>query len=124
MRISKLERPTEVAYDVAEIEKVADAQEYLRVTVDDVDKIAQLAEEASELAQACVKWLRVSKGTNYAPMSVDQALDHIYEEFTDVVVASKVAGIYSSFGIESYKTLRWKERISENLEEGKDDPRR
>lgn len=124
MRISKLGRPTEVAYDVAEIEKVADAQEYLRNTVDDVDKIAQLAEEASELAQACIKWLRVSKGTNYSPMSVDQALDHIYEEFADVTVASKVAGIYPSFSIESYKSLRWKERIEENLEEDADDPRR
>lgn len=124
MGISKLGRPTEVAYDLAEIEKVANAQEYLRSTVDDVDKIAQLAEEASELAQACVKWLRVSKGTNYSPMSVDQALDHIYEEFTDVIVASKVAGIYPSSSIESYKSLRWEERIRENLEEDADDPRR
>lgn len=46
--------------------------------------LAQLAEEASELAQAALKLRRALDGTNPTPKSVEECLENIQEEMADV----------------------------------------
>lgn len=42
--------------------------------------LAQLAEEASELAQAALKLRRALDGTNPTPKSVEECLENIYKK--------------------------------------------
>jgi NTP pyrophosphatase (non-canonical NTP hydrolase) len=54
--------------------------------------LAQLAEEASELAQAALKLRRALDGTNPTPKSVDECLENIQEEMADVFVCLTMFG--------------------------------
>lgn len=47
--------------------------------------LAQLAEEASELAQAALKLRRALDGTNPTPKSVEECENALIEEYADVV---------------------------------------
>lgn len=49
--------------------------------------LAQLAEEASELAQAVLKLRRALDGTNPTPKSVEECEENLMEEWADVNVA-------------------------------------
>lgn len=49
--------------------------------------LAQLAEEASELAQAALKLRRALDGTNPTPKSVEECEANLMEEWADVNVA-------------------------------------
>lgn len=49
--------------------------------------LAQLAEEASELAQAALKLRRALDGTNPTPKSVEECEANLHEEWADVNVA-------------------------------------
>ena len=49
--------------------------------------LAQLAEEASELAQAALKLRRALDGTNPTPKSVEECEENLMEEWADVNVA-------------------------------------
>jgi NTP pyrophosphatase (non-canonical NTP hydrolase) len=46
--------------------------------------LAQLAEEASELAQAALKLRRALDGTNPTPKSVGECEENLMEEFADI----------------------------------------
>lgn len=48
--------------------------------------LAQLAEEASELAQAALKLRRALDGTNPTPKSVEQCENALIKEYADVIV--------------------------------------
>ncbi len=48
--------------------------------------LAQLAEEASELAQAALKLRRALDGTNPTPKSVEKCENALIEEYADVIV--------------------------------------
>lgn len=48
--------------------------------------LAQLAEEAAELAQAALKLRRAMDMTNPTPMPVQEAGNHLVEEIADVIV--------------------------------------
>lgn len=48
--------------------------------------LAQLAEEASELAQAALKLRRALDGTNPTPKSVEECKNAFEEEYADVIV--------------------------------------
>ena len=85
----------------------------------------QIAEEASELAQAALKYLRFIKGVN--PVYVNgvradkndsvfaQHLhDNIREELSDVVLACDVAGFKPYKSMMQWKLSRWRMRLEEN----------
>ena len=59
----------------------------IRDNLSDVDMILQLAEEASELSQAASKALRVKLRHNPTPVTEDQALKSVLEEFADVLLS-------------------------------------
>ena len=87
--------------------------------------LAQLAEEASELAQAALKLRRALDGTNPTPKSVDECLENIQEEMADVFVCLTMFGksaerdgilIYNRYmekviKIEDEKEARWLSRL-------------
>lgn len=54
--------------------------------------LAQLAEEASELAQAALKLRRALDGTNPAPKSVEECRKAFEEEYADVMVCMAALG--------------------------------
>lgn len=54
--------------------------------------LAQLAEEASELAQAALKLRRALDGTNPTPKNVEECLENIQEEMADVFVCLTMFG--------------------------------
>ncbi len=87
--------------------------------------LAQLAEEASELAQAALKLRRALDGTNPTPNSVEESLENIQEEMADVFVCLTMFGksaerdgilIYNRYmekviKIEDEKEARWLSRL-------------
>lgn len=87
--------------------------------------LAQLAEEASELAQAALKLRRALDGTNPTPESVEECLENIQEEMADVFVCLTMFGksaerdgilIYNRYmekviKIEDEKEARWLSRL-------------
>lgn len=89
--------------------------------------LAQLAEEASELAQAALKLRRALDGTNPTPKSVKECLENIQEEMADVFVCLTMFGksaerdgilIYNRYmekviKIEDEKEARWLSRLEE-----------
>jgi NTP pyrophosphatase (non-canonical NTP hydrolase) len=103
--------------------------EYIASRLSREDILCQLAEEASELAQAALKLRRVITGTNPTPMNYRDACDNLIEEIADVRAAERVvicAGTEdtstANLAIESkmeYKTYRWAKRLREK-EDGDD----
>ena len=89
--------------------------------------LAQLAEEASELAQAALKLRRALDGTNPTPKSVEECLENIQEEMANVFVCLTMFGksaerdrilIYNRYmekiiKIENEKKARWLSRLEE-----------
>ncbi len=51
------------------------------------EALAQLAEEAAELAQAALKYRRALTGKNPTPVSCGDALKRLQEEYNDVTIA-------------------------------------
>ena len=76
--------------------------------------LAQLAEEATELAQAALKLRRALDGTNPTPVSIQEAGDRLVEEIADVrVCESQLLGIDWSIVEEVCKRKlgRWEGRL-------------
>lgn len=85
--------------------------EYIAKNLDDSDLFLQLAEEAAELSQACLKYVRAHKGNNPTKDSEDVYLKGIIEEFTDVQVCAEAIDITADSDIHDSKIHRWADRI-------------
>lgn len=68
-----------------------DDMKYIRSRISTGEALAQLAEEAAELAQAALKLRRVLDGTNPTPVRQREAIDHVAEEIGDVLLCARVA---------------------------------
>lgn len=87
----------------------------------------QTAEECVELAHAYQKMARVLRGVNPTPVTYEQAMEQIREEYIDVLLCQDLLDIYPNVVlpperfIEDYnsKKNRWKERIIEMKEKKK-----
>ena len=79
--------------------------------------LAQLAEEASELAQAALKLRRTYDQINPTPGPKEDALKHLYEEIADVWMMIKTLGLDEGPFVSSYqermaeKVKRWAKRL-------------
>lgn len=95
-------------------------------SIGDCCALQQIAEEASELAQAALKYLRFIKGDN--PVYIDgvradkndadvaqHLLDNIREELSDVVLACDVAGFKPNKSTMQRKLSRWCMRLEESI---------
>ena len=81
--------------------------------------MAQLAEEAAELAQAALKYRRAVTGENPTPVSAEEAMEHLREEIADVETCLMVASDNIFEGWAEYVNLlaekceRWVKRFKE-----------
>lgn len=83
------------------------------------DLLCQLAEEASELAQAALKLKRAMEGTNPTPKSVEECVENVDEEIADVSLLVDLLGynkrehMLAQGGIAYRKAERWLKRLEE-----------
>ena len=84
---------------------------YVVDNLDSDDLFLQMAEEAAELSQACLKYVRAHKGNNPTKDSEDVYLKGIIEEFTDVQVCTEAIDITVDSDIHDNKIHRWADRI-------------
>lgn len=88
--------------------------------LDQDEILAQLAEEASELAQAALKLRRAYNRINPTPVTVKQAFESVLEELADVYNCITALGfdrvIYMMevVRIKREKMERWAERLEES----------
>lgn len=83
------------------------------------DLLCQLAEEASELAQAALKLKRAMEGTNPTPKSVEVCVANMDEEIADVSLLILLLGynqpehVITQVRIAEQKEERWLKRLEE-----------
>lgn len=75
-----------------------------------------LAEEASELAQASLKMIRLESKGNTTNKTFEETYDNLIEEYTDVYnIASALLKIEPDFELSYEKLKRWANRIEEAM---------
>ena len=67
--------------------------EYIQTKLSTEELLAQLAEEATELAHAALKLRRVYDGSNPTPVPRGEAIGSLHEEIADVKLLLKVLGL-------------------------------
>lgn len=83
------------------------------------DLLCQLAEEASELAQAALKLKRAMEGTNPTPMSVEECVANMDEEIADTAYLVDLLGynepehMLAQSRVVQRKVERWLKRLEE-----------
>ena len=86
--------------------------------------LAQLAEEASELAHAALKLRRVYDGRNYTPVPEGVAIADLKEEVADVQLLITVLGLdkdlTENVRIKSAKLKRWVGRLKGEAKDGQE----
>jgi len=94
-------------------------------TLPETECLAQLAEEACELAQAALKLRRAMGTGNPTPVSVEDAVENLTEEIADVQLCGAVIvyadGRVKPDNIEKVmkeKAARWLERLKERNSNG------
>lgn len=98
--------------------------EYIREQLPEAVTFAQLAEEATELAQAALKMFRIIDGRNPTPVRLSEAWANIHEEVADVLNCLQVLGV--STNDQTYqetirqKRERWASRLQEVCADGKE----
>lgn len=68
----------------AETQKVFD---YNRNSIDNIDKLLMIAEEAAELSQAALKLIRKLRGSNPTPKTLEECENDLMEEAEDISTA-------------------------------------
>ena len=81
--------------------------------------LEQLAEEATELAHAALKLARIERGENPTPVLKEVAMDHLIEEYTDVVQCAEELRLVPNREQIKLKKMRFEERWKEEHENSK-----
>ena len=87
---------------------------FIRQNSDPIAMHLQLAEEAVELSNALIKYVRVIEGVNPTPVTYEEAKAKVLEEFTDLCLVADVIRLEPNKGIRDYKTDRWCNRLAEH----------
>lgn len=88
------------------------AQKYVHDNLDRKEIIMQLAEEASELSQSCLKYIRALDGKNpFTEFDPEFYMDRIIERYSCVLNAAETARIYIDYEIVVNKAERWVKRL-------------
>ena len=94
----------------------------IREMLDKTEILAQLAEEAAELAQAALKLRRAIDGENPTPISIFECEDRLHKEIADVWLCVREAGfsgddhLMIQGEIMSAKHERWLSRLRKKEE--------
>lgn len=99
--------------EIAEIVKRKNAaQKYVHDNLDRKEIIMQLAEEASELSQSCLKYIRALDGKNpFTEFGPEFYMDRIIERYSCVLNAAETARIWADFESMLIKAEHWAERL-------------
>lgn len=85
---------------------------YILSILDARTLLEQLAEEASELAQAALNFIRAKRlNNNYTPVDVGDAYLNLREEMRDVLAVASMLGIAEYNDCRNPKIRRWAERL-------------
>lgn len=88
---------------------------YVKENVDFKERLVQLAEEATELAQAALKYRRSWDDENPTPVSPYVAFSNLLEEIDDVVLCIETLDVKGDISQRSYrrdrKLIRWVKRL-------------
>lgn len=76
--------------------------------------LENLAEEASELAQAALKMARVIRKENPTPIRLAEAHSNLVEEYTDVYIMGTDLGLYPEDDLIEEKRQRFDRRWAES----------
>lgn len=74
-----------------------------------------LAEEATELAHACLKYARALRGENPVSFDVGKVYNNIEEELSDILNVAEVLNRHPNEEIRKMKMQRWIERLNQQL---------
>lgn len=85
----------------------------IRQKVSEAALYEQLAEECVELAHAALKLARIKRGENPTPVSVEEALGAVMEEYTDLRLVAYVLEMGWDIEMFEQKLLRWHKRLGE-----------
>lgn len=95
---------------------------YIREQIPIEELLAQLAEEANELAHAALKLRRTYSNINPTPVTRSEAWEKLIEEIADVELLLQVLDLdvpsEGRVSVRLYKTKRWAGRIKERREKG------
>ena len=72
-----------------------------------------LAEECAELAKAALKYARILRGENPTPVTLDDALKNVVEEYTDLQLVAGDLNLHIDWDIMNEKYERWARRLKE-----------
>lgn len=94
-----------------------DAFKMITNKVPQKELLAQLSEEAVELAHAALKLRRTHDDTNPTPTTAEEALEALKEELADVQLLVMVLGL-NQYSLEICRTMqakleRWVQRLKE-----------
>ena len=95
---------------------------FIQARVPDTELMAQLAEEAAELAHAALKLRRAIDGTNPTPATVEEARAAMIEEAADVLLLvmpspeEQKQVLEQIREIQDVKLRRWADRLREKEE--------
>lgn len=73
--------------------------------------LAQLAEEATEMAQAALKLRRAMTGINPTPVTREAAESNLEEEISDTALCLELLGLAADQRTMEAKLARWRERL-------------
>lgn len=95
---------------------------YIKKNVSSKERLAQLAEEATELAKAALKYRRTLDDENPTPVSKDEAFRNLIEEIDDIGLCLEALALmwrveFNSLQREQ-KLKRWVKRIKEKSQKG------
>ena len=94
----------------SDFDKLLANEQHIRDIISEASLYEQLAEECSELAQACLKKSRKIRGENFTPKSNSEIDQSILEEFTDILLVSNILKLHSDKEIYFKKAQRWVDR--------------
>lgn len=100
---------------LAQRETIANDKNYIRDVLSERTLLEQLAEEASELAQAALKLIRAAEySNNPTPITLQEAEVNLDEELHDVLAVASLLGIIDYDDDENPKWKRWAERLGKH----------
>lgn len=85
----------------------------IRQKVPEAALYEQLAEECVELAHAALKLARIKRGENPTPVSAEEAMGAVMEEYTDLRLVAYVLEMEWDIEVFEQKLLRWHKRLGE-----------
>lgn len=69
--------------------------------------LEQTAEEAAELAKAALKYARILRGENPTPVTEEEAVKNLIEEYTDVITCGRELSLTPDEGMIKKKQDRF-----------------